>query len=44
MGPEGGNKGGRVMFEGTPEQAPHGQKHPHQPAPAGVGRTHIINN
>jgi hypothetical protein len=20
MGPEGGNKGGRVMFEGTPEQ------------------------
>jgi excinuclease UvrABC ATPase subunit len=20
MGPEGGNKGGRVMFEGTPEE------------------------
>ncbi len=39
LGPEGGDEGGRLVFEGTPEAlAAHGQR-PHRPLPApGAGR------
>ncbi len=30
MGPEGGSKGGKVMFEGTPKQSAHGKEFTHE--------------